>query len=358
MLSELIALGPTFEAIGVVDVFSSLIWTERYYGNGEFELYIPAGVESLNFLDVGCYLAAKESDCLMVIENIELEMDAESGDHFTISGRSSDSVLDRRIIWAQTTFTGNLQTGIKKLIDENAIAPSDSARTIPNLTFSVSTDPAVTSLVGDGQYAGQNLFASVKALCEEAGLGFKLTNPSGSLLVFSLYSGVDRSYQQETNAFVVFSPEFDNLVTSRYIRSEAALKTITRIGGEGEGSARRYTTAQAPGGAGTGLARREMFTDASSISSTVNGVTISEAVYFGQLAQKGLEDLSANTALTVFDGEVLDAQMYQYGVDFFLGDIVQTANQYGMETSSRITEYIWSVNDTEARAYPTFTTID
>lgn len=43
-----------------------------------------------------------------------------------------------------------------------------------------------------------------------------------------------------------------------------------------------------------------------------------------------------------------------YGTDFFLGDTVQVANEYGMEGPSLVTEIIWAQDDKGYRCYPTF----
>ena len=64
------------------------------------------------------YLWLKESDQTMIVEDRKIESDAENGNHFTVTGRSLESILERRIIWKQTILSGNFQNGIKKLLDE------------------------------------------------------------------------------------------------------------------------------------------------------------------------------------------------------------------------------------------------
>ena len=41
-----------------------------------------------------------------------------------------------------------------------------------------------------------------------------------------------------------------------------------------------------------------------------------------------------------------------------MGDIVQNENEYGQIFTSRITEYIWSQDDSETTEYPTFSVIE
>lgn len=142
---------------------------------------------------------------------------------------------------------------------------------------------------------------------------------------------------------------------SNYIESKASLKTVTLVGGEGEGADRRYTTV----GGGSGLNRRELFTDARDISSNVGSDdALTDAEYMAQLQQRGKEKLAENVSITSFEGETETTIMFQYGKDFFNGDIVQIANEYGHETKARILEIVRSEDKDGYSVYPTFKTIE
>ena len=291
----------------------------------------------------------------MIIEKIRIASDSENGNHITVTGRSLESILDRRIVWGQKTITGNLQNGIRTLLNENVISPADSTRRISNFIFEASTDPAITSLKIDAQYTGDNLYDVINKICSERSIGFKVTLNNNKQFVFKLYAGTDRSYDQSANPYVVFSPKFENIINSNYVESKSALKTVTLVGGEGEGSARKYTTV----GGGSGLNRRELFTDARDISSDVgDGVVLSDAEYTAQLQQRGKEKLAENTDVTSFEGQVETTVMFRYGEDFFNGDVVQIANEYGHETKARIVEIVMSEDEDGNSVYPTFKTIE
>mgnify|MGYP002570552083 FL=1 len=133
------------------------------------------------------------------------------------------------------------------------------------------------------------------------------------------------------------------------------MKTVTLVGGEGEGAGRRYTTV----GGGSGLNRRELFTDARDISSNVGSDdALTDAEYMAQLQQRGKEKLAENVSITSFEGETETTIMFQYGKDFFNGDIVQIANEYGHETKARILEIVRSEDKDGYSVYPTFKTIE
>lgn len=355
---EIVVLDTALQNVAILDTFESLIWTERYSGYGDFEIYSSVNEYALGYLQQDFYLWLRESDQSMIVEELQIESDAENGSHLTVTGRSLESILERRIIWKQTVISGNFQNGIKKLLNENIISPSDSSRRVDNFVFEASTDPAITKLTVQAQFTGDNLYEAIKKLCDAYDIGFQVTLSPDNKFVFKLYTGADRSYDQTENPYVIFSPKFDNIINSNYLESKKALKTVTLVAGEGEGTARRTTTVSIASGAGSGLTRREMYTDARDLSSTVDNEPLSDTEYISHLAQRGTGYLAENAIVKTFEGQVETTQMFQYGKDFFKGDIVQIANEYGIEGRARITEIVRSQNTDGFDVYPTFTTIE
>ena len=352
---ELLIMDENFAGVSTLDIFESLIWTDRYYACGDFEIYMPCSEKMLSTLRQDMYLYLRESEHIMIIEDIQIDTDVEDGAHLTVTGRSLESILDRRVIWNLTTLSGGLQAGIKQLLNENAISPSDPARAIPNLIFEDSTDPKITNLSLNAQYYGENLYDVICEVCESNEIGFKITLNESNQMVFSLYAGTDRSYEQTENPYVIFSPGFDNLLNSNYISSKKTLKTVTMITGEGEGSDKKKAVAECSNGAGSGLNRREMHTDASGISQTDGENTISDEAYTALLQRQGIDELAQNTRTESFEGEVSSGRTYTYGTDYFMGDIVQNVNEFNIEATSRVTEYIMSQDESGIERYPTFT---
>jgi len=351
---ELLVLNTTLESVAIVDTVESLLWTGRYSECGDFEIYTQATTELIDILKQDRYLWLGTSPHVMIIEDLQIKSDIEDGNRLIVTGRSVESLLDRRIIWQPTVLTGNLQNGIQQLLNENVITPLDPDRAIPNFIFETSIDPLVTSLTIDAQFVRNNLYESIKKLCVANNIGFRITLSNENKFVFNLFAGVDRSYSQFTNPYVVFSPKFDNIINSDYKESKRALKTVSLVAGEGEGDDRVLTTV----GTGSGLTRREMYTDANDLSQIVNSEIMSEAEYLAQLAQRGLEDLSENSYTRDFDGKVDAKKMFVYGTDFFLGDIVQISNEYGIEAKARVTEIIQAQTLHGLDVYPTFAMIE
>lgn len=351
---DLLVLNKSLDVIAIVDVYESIIWTERYYEYGDFELYTAMTQDILNYIKTDNYIQRVGSDRVMIIEEIRIDTDSDTGNHITVTGRSLESILDRRVVWSQTTISGNLQNGLKKLINENIISPSKEERKISNFIFKDSTDSQITGLTVEAQYTGDNLYDVISKVCEEKSIGFKVSLNENKQFVFELYAGADRSYDQTNHPYVVFSPNFDNIINSNYLESKENLKNIALVGGEGEGTARKYLAI----GNTSGLDRRELFVDARDISSEgEDGQTLTTEQYNELLKQRGNEYLAGYTDLVSFEGAVETNIMYKYGVDFFDGDIVQIANEYGHEAKVRILEVVISENEEGNSVYPTFKTI-
>lgn len=361
-----------YNAYDAVDSFRSLIWTVRYCGESEFELYIPASEGILSRFHEGDYVRIDDSDRYMIIEDINLETSAEDGDYLIVSGRGLESVLSRRIIWGMTVLSGNFQNGIKTLLEKNVISPAIATRAIPNFIFKESTDSRITELTIEAQYFGENLYEEIEKLCSEKDIGFRVLPMGEGGFEFSLYVGEDRSYAQEKNPWVVFSPTYENLLSSNYLYSKKNYCNATLVGGQGEGYSR--PTVEYTVDASSGLDRREMFTDASSVTNqsaneiefddswteeerqeAIESLEIIAKQYEEQLKQKGKESLSEIEVTETFDGEIDTSVQYVLGRDFQLGDIVQIENEYGLEAETRVSEIVISHDTSGKTIIPTFT---
>lgn len=351
-------LNTKFESQAVVEGYETFIWTERFDSVGDFELHFPVDSFVLsNYLD-DFYIWDSTSKNLMIIEDSEPTGDAENGLFIKVSGRSLESILQRRIIWNQTNLTGNLQDAVERILNENIISPPRDDRKIPNFVFKRSNDPNVTGLAVDTQFHGETVYTAIAAICQAYGIGFRVNMLTDGVFTFELYAGADRSYTQMANQHVVFSPNFDNLADSKYFRSKRAYTNVTLIGGEGEGSDRRYAEYAIPGTNTTGLNRRELFTDAGSVSSKSGDLVVPQDQYIAMIIQKGIENLAENSMVSTFDGKVEMTDALLYNVHYFLGDIVQLEDDYGNQSRSRITEFIKSDSVTGKDAYPTLSSLD
>lgn len=350
-------LNQSFEVEGVIDEYASIIWTTRYYTSGDFELYVGAKKELLDVLKVGNYLV-RDKDIVsdgnyknvMIISNREIKTDAENGDFFVITGHCLKSIFNRRVVINQTNLSGSVADGLAELVDENIINPSASARAISN--FEHGTD----ALVDDTptftmQITGKRLDETFAEICQTYGYGYDVKIQNNKY-VWYLYEGLDRSYSQDVNAYVVFSQDFDNLITCDYVENRDNYANVAVVAGEGEGTARKKETV----GTATGLDRIEVWVDARNASS--NNGQISDNEYRAMLQQDGKDALKEYGVTTSFEGEVNFLVTYELGVDYNLGDIVQIENDYGLKARARIIEIIESEDENGIKLVPTFSEME
>ena len=349
-------LDRNFNLLGVIDDYVSVIWRPAYYDVGDFELYLDASINNINLLRENYYLV-RDKDIsvddednttfknVMIIKNYNITTDTEGGDYLTVTGRELKYILNSRIVWTQTNLTGNVVTAIEKLVNDNAIAPVDTKRVIPDLVLdkSLVVSDAITK-----QLTGDKLDEAITEICMTYDIGYEIYIKNKKL-VFRLYRGVDRS---NTVPHVVFSEEFENILSSQYECNTEVYANTTLIGGEGEGVERIYTTV---GTANTGLNRYEVFTDARDISQNKDSEdAIDLNTYLNLLNERGLEKLSEHSIIEAFDGEVQHDVNFKYGEDYYLGDTVLIVNKYGMSKNVKILSAIESDDENGAKLIPQF----
>ena len=338
---DLYILNSSFNPIAIIDSYKSLIWTTRYFTCGDFELYIPANNELLNYLVIDNLIIREDDSSVMIIEKIEITTSVEEGDFFIITGRSLESLLSRRIIWTQTNIsTSDPVSGINQLITQNAISPSDSAREIPNLSIDSSF-----SISGNlnAQFTGDNLMDAVNTICINFGIGFRIIIKDNGFL-FSCYQGKEVD--------VTFSPEFDNLINSDYYYDYTEYKNCFLAAGEGEGTARKTLPGWIANQEPSGLNRRELYVDARDVSSNDGEIELVD--YLIKLGQRGEEKLNEQAVKQKFESEIEPNMTYRYKDDYNLGDIVTFTNEYGITSKPRIIEIIESWDETGYKVIPTF----
>lgn len=349
--------GSDTEIIGIVDVARSIIWRSVYYGVGDFEIYAQATPEITNLLKVGQFVTRPDNAEIGIIESINVSTNEQDGTMIIASGRFAKSILDRRIIYnlrrtsnAATRLRGNVETAVREVVKDNAISCAfDSKRNIPLLTLGDLSNIPLSIVDADGNAASkqvtcENLLEYTDGVLEEYGLSSTCKLNNGKIQ-YVIYRGVDRSADNTSgNTPIVFSKEFDNLTTSEYLFNATAEKNVALIGGEGEGLQRFYSLIA---GSETGLQRREIFINASSISKKYKDESdveqsYTDAEYKAMLDAKGKQDIEPLAATESFNGTI-DATNgnYIYGRDFSLGDIVTVQdNNLGIYINVRIREAI------------------
>lgn len=332
------------ELLGIIDTAKSIIWHSKYYGVGDFEIYVEATTETVELLQKENYVTRPDDLEVGIIEKINIDDDPQDGRMITASGRFAKSILDRRHIYnlsgsanTATILRGNVEMEVRRVVKENAIScPFDSGRNMPVLELGeLSNIPLIIvdekGAAAQKQVSYENLLTYTDAVLQEYGLGATvILDAEAKKLRYVIYAGADRSADNaEGNEPIVFSKEFDNLSSSSYLYDGTTEKNAALIGGAGEGEERFYSIVA---GTQTGLQRRETFVDASSINRTYKDEndeeqTYSDDDYRAMLNTQGTQNLQAAVATEAFDGniDIMNSQ-WQYNRDFALGDIVTQQN--------------------------------
>lgn len=345
------------EVIGIIDTAKSIIWKSVYYGVGDFEIYAAATSENIAMLVEGNYVTRTNNYECGIIEYIEITENSEDGKMIVASGRFVKSILDRRVvftalfsgtgndyIWYCTAsvLKGNVESAVRKLIYDNAInavgsrGEVGSYRNIPEIYWTEADVSGITDTIitedddgetsnADKQVTYKNLLEYTDGVLQEYSCGAKMWLDRDLLKFrYKVFKGVDRSRDSTTNESIIFSTEFDNLISTNYTLDTSAYKTTALIGGEGEGTERKCAFSYAWK---QGLDRRETFVDASSISSTYKEgeeeKTYEMDAYRKMLEAQGRQAISELKKVETFDGEIdLTNSNYVYLVDYNLGDLI------------------------------------
>lgn len=340
----------------VIDLYESLIWTERFGAYGDFELVIRSTLENRSIFKAGALLAMQVSWRVMKVETVENGVDSEGRRILTVSGSSLESLLLDRIAmdtltaptWhlegapaavARTIFDDICRTGVLSLDDRIPFLQPGTIFPLGNIPEPL--DPIVLDL------PPQTVYDAIKAIADIWTLGFRLVrNYDSSELYFDVYSGNDLTTGQTLLAPVIFSPDLDNLQNTKELTSIESSKNVAYVVSPA-GSLVVYPQDVPPDTGG--FDRRVLFVDANDI--TTESVTDVTAA----LTQRGKSELAQYRSFQAFDGEIDQNSQYVYQQHYNLGDLVEMRNRDGVTNQMRVTEQIFVSDKEGERSYPTLT---
>ena len=347
-----------FNIIGIIDTAKSVIWHSVFFGVGDFELYTQATPAAVSILQKDNYITRPNDIEVGIIEHIEVVNNDQDGLMIIASGRFAKAILDRRIIYRlsgtankATVLSGNVETNIRKLVSDNAIACAfDSKRNIPQLELGTLYNiPAIivdeNGVATQKQVAPENLLTYTDTMLKEYGLSaIVLLDDERQKLQYTIVRGIDRSVDNTSgNMPIIFSQEFDNLTASVYLFDNSASKNMALIGGEENKETIRYFTTVV--GKETGMQRRELWVNASSIKKTYKDdndeeQTYTDSQYNAMLKAEGKQGIAQLAPVESFTGTIdIVNGNWEYNKDFSLGDIVTVQdNTIGKYANVRITE--------------------
>jgi hypothetical protein len=357
---EVYILDDFLRRTAVVDLYESLIWTDRYADKGDFELVVPSLNQHRRLLVPGTQLALTDSDRVMTIETADIKTDQEGRTLLTATGVSLEQMLEDRIAtdgvswmteggkWVVPGTPGDVCREIFKLICiDGMLNIGDIIPFIQAGAYYPAGSIPETAQEFSFEIPMGTLYKAVKDICDMYDLGFRLVRDGDkSKLHFEIYTGDDRTTQQSVRTPVIFSPDLDNLQNVSEMQTIAGTKNMAYVFSKTSslivyGNDATSETA--------GFDRRVLHVDASDIEET-DPVILDALMY-----QRGAEALAGHRPLSAFDGEINQYSKYRYMRDYRLGDLIEMRNSDGATNHMRVTEQIFVSDSQGDRSYPTLT---
>lgn len=380
---EFWVLDKNFEVFDIIDTYEEIVWSIRFQTAGDFELTTPVTQKIVNSMRVGYYFFCdlfydKETDIgtLMVIESVEIASDPESGNKLKVIGRDLKSILDRRIVWGLKTLkTGdNLKDDIVNILNENVIDPQDWSKTYQDShsgsitiqdygadrkieNFELVNDSSTwPTLTNDAQYNGEDIYSVLSDMAAKYNIGYDiLFDFTNKKFLFYLKQYRYRTYDQNQNSPILFSPSFENLKNSNYIESGVTEKNVALIIGEGDEFNAMYNLITY---GKTGLERKEMSVSGSDVARKDDtGWQAGNAEYLQLLKDKGQSELDKNIYTQTYEGTAETVRGYKYPKDYDVGDIVEIINEWEISSEVLISEVVLSISKDGIQITPTFSTL-
>lgn len=403
--------GADFSLKSVIDVYDSFVWTDVYCGASDFELKMPCDIARRYNISLGDYIQCFVSRKVMIVEGMTIDYN-QTDAMATYKGRSLESILTRRVmrkfdlpditpaveedVWYKAHIR-SLWDSIRYVLERTIVA-NDESQTHAGLTNpsrGISLLGYVNPIISDienqntpyVEFEGMTVYDYINSVLSYFGYGWEISfNPAGidgssnsdipnRKMLFKIYNGVKRTYNQVENERVIFSSEDDStfkMSTSIDISSygNSALVTgphpILTIPSEEDPSVMEYVENAAINipteiyNSVSGLNRYEIFVDASDVGNMDDnyGKPYPLDYIIAQMRFKAIQEVRAVMGGTTEYSPSVDYDPYKkYGEDYYIGDLVTVIDGFGNVNIVRVSSFSHSLDSGGYRGYPNFETI-
>ena len=332
-----------YDQLAVVDQFKSLVVNRRFYEANDFELNVALNRNTLEWFKVGN--SVRIGDTFYYI-NLSQVSDLTSGE-LLVKGVSFFGLLNNRIIWENYNRQARPEVIMRDLLDRHAVNPTDTNRKLYQVTLAPEVDLGTSIVRVQTSYT--NLRERVEKLAETHEIGFK----EGITDYFVPGSHIEFYKGRDLSSVVEFTTDAENVLNESFEQSDFDERNIALVSGEGEGDARQRTTI---GDVSLGgLDRRELHVDARDLQKETDTKTYTNAEYEEMLVERGRSKLSEHQPILLLEGDInVQNQLYEYGVDYDLGDTVRRSSPtFGLSYNAQITE-IQEIYEDGLHIIPTF----
>lgn len=388
--------------IHIEEAFSSLIWTERYQDDGEFEMDLPLKIANKDAYKKDNYVIMDDSDVTMLIETIET---TDSDSTLKISGRSLSCLLERRVNASKA-----LELHEHPICYEGDFEDVVSAIVRDDITHSYAEDYEWRHYNADGEIVGgygdrafivkvkydtpgrdisnfsyvntvSNVAVSKKyedlksihdiivSFSKTYVTGFRIDLDNYGNFIFKTYKGTDRTGITKSESPVIFGPSMDNVIYVNSFDDDTNYKNCVLVVQDYEEPDEDKELQ--PGDNDPcvgfyfrdvpvyGIDRREFIVDADKPQKdSETGEMEGTNEEFRQAAAEEAFESDDYDRIKTTEGAVDPLVQYKLGSDYFLGDIVRIESWTGEYSISLIDEIVRSYDSEGYVVTPNFKSMD
>ncbi len=374
----------------LVEGYSSMIWTERFFTNGDFNMVTPKIAETRALIPEGSHIGLLDSPEVMRVETHDVKVNDDGIPELTITGRTFETFLENRtatgvykepwstyknykpseliayFLWNYLVNTTNQdpsrvgqtkdsRDAIAHLVVTNSVTFAETA-----LSWSLEEGDIYTQLknvLGLGLLGVRNIrppgTAGYVTSFDTSGGGTrgdvsKTLVPDISDMRLDVFNGLDRTRFQSDREAIIFHYESGHIDSPSYLFSIADFKNQALVSSDiGNFDVWPETGTTPPSTIPAGLNRRLLYVDGGTQGDADTGI------FTQSIIQKGMIELAKHNRKVLFDGAISPVSPYKYGEQYSLGDAVSLIAQYGFEAEMIVAEYVRTEDLNGDRGYPT-----
>lgn len=349
--------------LGLVEIYSSINYTLKFIDVGSFELKCAINEQNVKLIQKNRFLWIEDEVC-GIIQYISSSTDDGT---ITVKGKLAKEMLNWRWVYPCFVKTGEPAALAESIVNIHCVNPSESKRKMKGLVIGnagyVINKPHITY-----QKTGDTVLTSVQNISTANNLGFEIYfNPRNvNPFKFVMLEGKDRTIgNKDGNKPVVFSRDFENIISGSYEYNDDSFRNIALVAGEttdgsnNENAARTFLVVDQAGSENvSSFYRKELYVDARDLQSEYSeeattkddeGNDITETVqkkmteqeYNATLSNRGFEKMGETLVEESYESQIrTDARtIYQFGKDYTYGDYVTVIDKsLGIMLNVQITE--------------------
>lgn len=349
--------------LGLIEMYSTITYTLKFVDVGSFELKCAINKQNVKLIQKNRFLWIEDEVC-GIIQYISSSTDDGT---ITAKGKLAKEMLNWRWVYPCFVKTGEPAALTESIVNIHCVNPSESKRKMRGLVIGnagyVINKPHITY-----QKTGDTVLTSVQNISTANNLGFEIYfNPRNvNPFKFVMLEGKDRTIgNKDGNKPVVFSRDFENIVSGSYEYNDDSFRNVALVAGEtadgsnNENAARTFLVVDQVGSENvSSFCRKELYVDARDLQSEYseevttkddegNNTTetvqkkMTEQEYNATLSNRGFEKMGETLVEESYESQIrTDARtIYQFGKDYTYGDYVTVIDKsLGIMLNVQITE--------------------